>query len=503
MSVARSIVRSIVRSVVTGVVATVSGFFALLKNTSLPAGSTMTSGSAWVPTFDGVASPYLLVETATNEAVWPGMRRAAEGDWRNSISDIDPTPLHPEDSKGNLLAYPLWVSGTAVLAGDYVYHLRKYYQATADDAINTTAPASAPNWVEQGNYSPYAGLMVHPSITNKVECDSVPAQAVGTTANAGSPGAINGMTLSGDAAAILSIVDGEDVSNVDWGDGTFRDLSGVNAAGTVYKGTCPGGAASGFATITGDVANTNIQSLAIVARAAVGTLSAGLTGGAQASTTSVTYELLPLLNQTPLAGTDKLVVEIPPNAEVYFFLPQLIESNALPLPIIETFAGSSTTLAATNAQVPTAPYLRDQNCGVSVLVRPAVDDQGGFAMLLASYVDGSNDIRLTFPGTGLIRFEKKIAGSSIGRTVDSAYSAAANVEFQADIYWSESGMGIRIREVGSDWLAWTTNVNTESAPVSSTLALGNRNNANHFDGEILSIETVKSSDPKAALEALA
>lgn len=532
----------------------------------------------------------------------------------------DGTPLHPKDSRGNYLTYPAWATGVAVTAGDYCHHLGYYYKATANDAVNTTAPASAPNWVVQGLYNPYVGLANWPSTTNKCQCDSVPTEVVGAelVVNGGSEagiiapfslarcsavqsttqvhtgtysakitvtdvsakqgvrfstivgkaykatswvylpsgqtlekisfksalgagkvetttkdqwvelitqfvadftyaevgaeiiGALNdvfylddvsikevtnapgtysyhngttfvqnipGLTLSGDTAAVLSIVSGENVSNVDWGDGTFRDLSDMAPAGKIYKGICPAGAASGFVSVTGTTANTNSHSLFIIGRAGVGTLKVGLTGGAQATTTSTAYRRLSLGNVTPNAGTNTMVVEIPPNAEVYFFVPHLIESSALPLPVIATTAGASTTLAATNTVIPTAGRLTAQNCGIRMLVRPTRAGQ---------------TCNLLGIGTTLALTATTV---TFGTLVHSYTHGTTPVEI--DLYYSTTGRGIRTKPTGGSWSAWTTDGITTgvSMPANMTLGAG-------LAGSVAVVQTIQSNNPKTALENL-
>ncbi len=312
---------------------------------------------------------------------------------------------------------------------------------------------------------------------------------------------IPGMTLSGDTAAILSIVDGEDVSDVDWGDGTFRDLSELNAAGVVYKLDNSAGSTNANCVHAGSTGNTNTHSMMVVGRSAVGAVELRDSyGGSGWPTLPSAYTKTKSEGFTPLNTLTLVNIQCNAGEVAYFFLPHLIESSALPLPVIPTVAGSSTTLTATNPQVPTSPYLREQNCGVRLLVRPNKAGQGD-TVLFASHVDSNNYMEIrTNSGASSLLLYQRIDGAAAFALIAYTQTAAP---FWVDARWGTDGRGIRVKEVGDTWSAWGTHVNTDTLPLTATVALGNRAIAAHFDGSILAVQTVKGSNPKALLEALA
>jgi hypothetical protein len=193
---------------------------------------------------------------------------------------------------------------------------------------------------------------------------------------------------------------------------------------------------------------------------------------------------------------------------VYFILPQLEEGAFASPPIFDPLNDSLTSItrAATNLTLPTAGVLPTNDFGIWGEVIPGASGQASFTMFMCSFVDGSNDMRITQPNAGnSVRFEKKIV--NVSHAVTDTYTPVANTPFQYQAYQSSVyGMGIRVKQQGGAWSAWVTKDDADGrldAPIAATYQVGARNNANHFAGTYPGLAIIQHSDPKAKLEALA
>jgi hypothetical protein len=126
-------------------------------------------------------------------------------------------------------------------------------------------------------------------------------------------------------------------------------------------------------------------------------------------------------------------------------------------------------------------------------------------MFFCSYVDPTNDVRVTQLTTGAqIRFEKKINNTS--HALFDLYAPAKDAPFQYQAFQSRVyGMGIRVKQQGGAWSAWTLKDDADGrldAPIAATYQVGARNNASHFAGYYPGLAIIQHPDPKAELERL-
>jgi hypothetical protein len=194
-------------------------------------------------------------------------------------------------------------------------------------------------------------------------------------------------------------------------------------------------------------------------------------------------------------------------AIIYFILPQLEEGAFATPPIFDPLNDSLTSItrAATNLTLPTQGVLPVNDFGIWGEVIPGASGQPAFAMFFCSYVDATNDTRVTQPTTGAqVRFEKKINNTS--HALFDLYAPAKDAPFQYQAFQSRVyGMGIRVKQQGGAWSAWTLKDDADGrldAPIAATYQVGARTNASHFAGYYPGLAIIQHADPKAELERL-
>jgi hypothetical protein len=195
------------------------------------------------------------------------------------------------------------------------------------------------------------------------------------------------LTKSGDAAAVLSVVD--DTAAL-----TAAGLIGICTSGKVYKLDNSAGGSISWVQIAGNTNNVNPHSYSIRIR----TASAGVSLRFQASTvlssapSTNAYSVVVGENIIPTDVNRKLELVIPSGAIAYFILPQLEEGAFATPPIFDPLNDSLTSItrAATNLTDPLtlAPQLQ-------LVVIPATTGTAGTML-----DDGTN--KLSYNGTNLI-----------------------------------------------------------------------------------------------------
>ena len=150
--------------------------------------------------------------------------------------------------------------------------------------------------------------MVQPAYTNKIVCRKK------------NPVDLTNVTKTGDAAAVLSVVD--DMAAL-----TAAGLHTTCTSGKVYKLNNSLGVATATADLGGPTVNTNKHSLKVYIRATAGTgfirLTSTVSGNSVASSG---YTISEIVNVTP-AGNNLLSVLAPAGSVIYFILPQLVGSS--------------------------------------------------------------------------------------------------------------------------------------------------------------------------------
>jgi hypothetical protein len=193
------------------------------------------------------------------------------------------------------------------------------------------------------------------------------------------------LTKSGDAAAVLSVVD--DTAAL-----TAAGLDKICTSGKVYKLDNSGGGNIAYADISGGSGNLNPQSLSWYSRA-VGAAYLRFNNANHPTSASTTgYAQQKFESRTPTSTGAAFSIYLAPGSIVYFILPQLEEGAFATPPIFDPLNDSLTSItrAATNLTDPLtlAPQLQ-------LVVIPAATGTAGTLL-----DDGTN--RLSYNGTNLI-----------------------------------------------------------------------------------------------------
>lgn len=175
-----------------------------------------------------------------------------------------------------------------------------------------------PRWTDKG-------LLVEEARTNKCTNTSV------------NPASLTNVTKSGDAAAVLSVVDDS------------AALAGIGLSGNVFKLDNSAGVAEGIAEFGGQVGNTNSHVASIYVRGGSGRLLDSGGGGPQTFGASSTYRRIVTPAYTPGATTRQMRVRADAGQIIYFILNQLEEGSFVTSPI--SVAGATATRAADNISV--------------------------------------------------------------------------------------------------------------------------------------------------------
>jgi hypothetical protein len=180
-----------------------------------------------------------------------------------------------------------------------------------------------------------------------------------------------------------------------------------------------------------------------------------------------------------------------------------VEAGAFTSPWIET-AATTVTRAATNLTLPTAGVLPVNDFGIWGDVIPGASGQvDGYVM--GTHIDGSNFGGVYGrTGTGAITLRKTLAGAH--QLTDSGYVPLANTPFQYQVFQSRVyGMGIRVKQQGGAWSAWTLKNDADGrldAPIAATYQVGTKDSAAYYAGYYPSLAITQHADPKAELERL-
>lgn len=242
---------------------------------------------------------------------------------------------------------------------------------------------------------------------------------------------ISGLTLSGDVAAVLSIV--TDETEI-----VKAGLARINPGYKVYKLDNSGGSTNATVLFSGATGNTNVHSFKIPLRGTGTAVYGGNWSGSEQSTSAITASYVNYKKDgwaAANAGTQGKVTAYPASV-VYFLLPQL-EELPYATSIMPT-AGATATRAATSLSYPTAGNLRVSvgtaqietflNSGSQVARVLQVDDSGRLIYLNSgafTAYDGVNSgaIGPTPTANTLYKILVRYSGSSLkGFTNGTAYT---------------------------------------------------------------------------------
>jgi hypothetical protein len=369
-------------------------------------------------------------------------------------------------------------------------HVNKVWYDTELDGTPIQPSISIPTrsgtkkWYQEPFASNF-GYSNWPARTNKVTCRKF--NPVNTT----------GITKSGDAAAVLSVVD--DTAAL-----TAAGLIGICTSGKVYKLDNSAGSGVSYVVFSGPTTNINPHSGQIYV---LGDAARIIDGNNLAVwndfDSAVSFTARTFTNITPSVTTTTLALRVPAGANIQFILPQLEEGAFATPPIFDPINDSLTSItrAATNLSLPTAGVLPVNDFGIWVEAIPGATGQAT-PVLFGSHADANNYLEV-YANATQVRFYKVVAGAFAGPV--TTYTHTKDVPFQVQAYQSLAGMGIRIKPQGGAWTAWQETTDATSllnAVIGSTYSVGSRNAANHFSGYYPSLAIIQHADPKAELERL-
>lgn len=276
---------------------------------------------------------------------------------------------------------------------------------------------------------------------------------------------ITGLTLSGDTAAVLSIV--TDQTEIE-----KAGLANINPTYKVYKLDNSAGSVDAWVAVTGNTGNTNYHSLSFTGRS-IGSCKLWNNAGTTLATfNSANYTKVKADNVLPVASTDKLLVATPATTTVYFLLPQLEE---LPYATsINPSLGATSTRAATSLSYPISGNLTSPTWSAKITATPAAISQDG-KFLLGSYLDANNSVGLLMSGANAVA-RKRLTGSNNDAT--KALTLAANTTKRFGLRGSLTGWSLFV-----DGVKGTDSSNTSTPAAGTTLQIGaDGNSANGFYG---------------------
>jgi hypothetical protein len=336
------------------------------------------------------------------------------------------------------------------------------------------------------------GVLTVPPRTNKCTCRK--ANPTDTT----------NITLAGDAAATLTVVD--DTTAL-----AAAGLSNVCTSGKVYKLDNSGGTAIAWANVYGSAGNTNSHCATACFRttgSGGGTVAINGYGANYKSESG--YESQTVIKATS-AAEDTLQVYAQAGTVVYFILPQLEEGPTCSPPIFQDSdlvdGLNSITRGGTVITTDTDDCIRSNNVAFMGEIDLAETTQDEYATIISSYGDASNYFRIYFRTIyNNIYIGKIISGTPT--SCSAYYGTTGATKFQYQTYLSSTtGFGIRCRwfidGAWSSWTTWDTDSNTQDIPLGTTLDIGHLNGSNQLYGYHKWHRTWFHMNPQAFLEGIA
>jgi len=371
----------------------------------------------------------------------------------NGYTFANPPVVPDQDGKLRISA-----AGSLACAGGW------FVEASSTWAEKTPAPQKKTIRTLTGSKTVYADAdptvwkraTVNPTRTNKCTCRKI--NPVGTS----------GVVKSGDAAAVLSVVD-DSIALAAAG------LDKVCTSGKVYKLDNSGGSTDAFAECQGTAGNTNPHTSSAYVRGSgvVGIRKTNIAGAGEFSA-SLTSTFTRIADAGNAAATVSVcAVRAALGAIAYFILPQLEEGAFRTDPIITAADPlASITRTGTSITKPTAGLFpmtsatEAQNFGIYMRVIPKATGISDLK-LFATDVDADNafSIRIDPARIGVY---KRVSG--VGQYY---YSGAVthSVGVPMDILFVQTSLGLSFKTrqfTGGTWGAWSTWADATSDPCLST-----------------------------------
>lgn len=273
---------------------------------------------------------------------------------------------------------------------------------------------------------------------------------------------ITGLALSGDTAAVLSIV--TDQTEIE-----KAGLAGINPTFKVYKLDNSAGSIQATVQFSGTVGNTNPHStLCVIRKTGTAKVATSLSdGNGDKAVTTTSYSVSTYFGAVPNATGRVLQVYALAGGVGYILLPQLEE---LPYATgIMPTAGATATRAETSLSYPTAGNLRGND--VTVGVEAYFVGLNSTSNSIFHTRSATNNYLSLYTNTTSINFNKRITTSYLAST-----SAPATINAQYKVLGKVSKMsGVSIFSNGAK--GSTTNSNTVDAPLGNAFYLGQDGNS--------------------------
>ncbi|MBU2539160.1 MAG: hypothetical protein KKH22_12060 [Proteobacteria bacterium] len=249
---------------------------------------------------------------------------------------------------------------------------------------------------------------------------------------------ITGMTLSGDVAAVLSIV---------------TDQAAIEAAGLakqtngwkLYDLDNPG-AATAWVTGSGAVGNLNPHALSVIGKVVSGSGLLTLSGLVPFGFTNTSLAVIKKENATPLTTGGLWSIGVSAGCKIRFLAPQL-EEQPYATSIMPTL-GAAATRAATVSTVPRAGNLPATGLRRIVLQWTSWGSVTGTTQCLwSSYVDASNYVAL-WANNAIVYGEKRVAG--VSEFVTFVLTPTLMQTYEIDFgFWPDNTMFLKVDGVSA------------------------------------------------------
>jgi hypothetical protein len=290
-------------------------------------------------------------------------------------------------------------------------------------SVNIPTKAGTRKWYTE----PFAGNFGYsnwPARTNKVTCRKY------------NPVDTSNLTLSGDAAAVLSVVD--DTAAL-----TAAGLIGICTSGKVYKLDNSAGSTDAVVACGGSTGNTNDHYYSAYC-SGVGDISRGGSVVVKTTFDNAGYVRVLLLG-AGVSSESTLRVRVPAGSIVYFILPDLQEGAFITPPIFDPDEDTLATVTrpATELDEP----LEEVGTQLQLVVIPAATDTAGTLL-----DDGTN--KLSYDGTNLI-FTDGVTTLSAATTLTAGTAYTIGVKGLAGD-WALSVNGTDIDTDTGSLVAWGT-----------------------------------------------
>jgi len=332
----------------------------------------------------------------------------------------------------------------------------------------------------------FEGMLVEPAMTNKLTCMK------------SNPTATTNITLTGDGAAVLSVV--TDPATYLSGAG----LADICTTNKIYKWDNSLGVGAAIAVLGGTTNNVNVHSYSMYIIAAVGAGTVYLrTDAADAVAIPATFQRLKKENVTPDTTARQVRIAIDAGAIVYFILPQLEESPFCTSPIApaaDTAAAQTRTARVVSASTAGVFPSSGQDFAVFMRVIPEGSLQAAITTkdLFSTAIDGDNYWEI-FIDSASIYQRARVSG--VNTLISIGYTHAVGISADILSIRTAMGMAIKVRIGAGEWSAWTINEAAAAkvaAIIGSTYQVGAKLNISQFAANF-SRTAIIAMPPKATL----